>query len=228
MRRLLRHLFLVGSVTTLIGGSASVASARDNDPPAPRYEVTPSLAMPTRTKSDDDEAARSSLTSSDTQASVDPPTPDRTFYGWQNMVVGYAGIGMLAASMRGGGALPWFGLGVYALGGPIVHLAHQEYGRAAGSLVINVLTPVLVGAVAHSMDKGCAGREECGLDAISGMIGGVVFGMLAAPLIDGITMGWEDAPRKPPPAIAVQPTVTIARKEQNGASTTMFGLAGAF
>jgi hypothetical protein len=193
----------------MIAASPSLASADDGITPTSHYAVTPSLDVP---------------------ATKEPPQPERRFYGWQNMVVGYAGIGMMAATIKSGGALPFFGFGVYALGGPIVHIGHEQYARAAGSLVINVITPLLMGAVAHSMDKPCdRSREDgCSLDTLSTAISGVVVGMLAAPLIDGLTMGWEDAPRKPPPEISLQPTLTIARKEANGGSTTMLGLAGAF
>ena len=208
--------------------SGSVARASDHDAPPPRFTVTPALAMPSEVtttldvpKANSDAVALESTSES---------TPDRIFYGWQNIVAGYAGIGMMAAGVKEGGALPFVGLGVYALGGPIVHIAHKEYARAAGSLVINVLTPVLVGALAHSMDKPCAHNEEegCSLDTVGYAITGVVVGMLVAPIIDGVTMGWEDAPRKPAPDIAIQPTVSIARKEPNGASTTTFGVAGVF
>ncbi|MEO7092671.1 MAG: hypothetical protein ABI175_05430 [Polyangiales bacterium] len=213
MPRFLRPAVLVGSVLTLIATSAS-AAGRDEAPPAERYEVT------------------STLDATEPEA---PSTEPRRFYGWQNIAAGYAGIGMMAASIKTGGALPYVGFGVYALGGPIVHLAHEEYARAAGSLVINVLTPLLVGALAHSMDRPCVEGHDsetradgCNIDTMSAAITGVVVGMLAAPLIDGLTMGWKDAPRKPAPTVSLQPTIAIARKEANGASTTMIGLTGAF
>ena len=210
---------------------ASFARASDHEAPPPRFTVTPSLAMPSSASTPEPiEASEPEAIDASAGSTAEAATPDRTFYGWQNIVVGYAGLGMIAGGIRGGGALPIAGLGVYALGGPIVHLAHKEYVRAAGSLLINVLTPVLVGAVAHSLDQPCTGSHEdgCSLNDVQYAITGLIVGMLAAPIIDGVAMGWEDAPRKPAPELAIQPTVTVARKEANGASTTMFGVAGVF
>jgi hypothetical protein len=210
----LRRVIPALAALTLIATSGSAASASDLDEPATRYAVTTSVAMPSH-------------------EAPEPPT-ERRFYGWQNIVVGYAGAGSMFATIKTGSTLPILGFGVYALGGPVVHIVHGQYTRAAGSLVINVLTPLLLGAVAHSLDKPCATsansseNRDCNIDSMSAVITGFAIGMVAAPLIDGLAMGWEERPRTREPEVSVQPTLSIARKEPNGASTTMFGLAGAF
>jgi hypothetical protein len=161
---------------------------------------------------------------------IDAPrsSPRLVWYGWQNVVVGYAG-----ATMAYGGAsarsLPMLVIGglVYLGGGAVVHGVHGNPGRAVGSVGILAAGAAAGGAIGGSVacappanhdDSGS--RFACSIDHITT---GAFVGMLIAPLIDG-ALGWEDVSR----GIAVHPVTAIGVKDKNGVTTTTFGLGGVF
>ena len=74
-------------------------------------------------------------------------TPTRVWYGSQTLVADVIATTplWLLAAMDGSGAevlLP-LTLGMYALGGPIVHTTHKNWGRAFGSLSIRIGAPII-------------------------------------------------------------------------------------
>ena len=110
------------------------------------------------------------------------------WYGEQTLAtdaVAYGGI--IAGFSRDHVPLVLTGLATYAVGAPLVHLAHGETGLAGRSLGGRLLLPVagaMVGAVVGagiSDDADCE-SIECGV----GIGLGVVGGMLAATVIDAI------------------------------------------
>ena len=90
------------------------------------------------------------------------------------------------------------GLGTYALGGPIIHFAHDQPARGFTSLGLRVGLPgagVLVGA---GLLMGCPPNDEgwCAVGAV--IFGGVIAvgGALTAMIIDDSMLG--RAPKNPP------------------------------
>src|SRR5215467_11328850 len=69
------------------------------------------------------------------------------WYGWQTLLVDGAAIG-LGVATRNAGVF----LGAYALGAPIVHVAHERFGEAAGSLGLRVVMPLAAGGAGYSIE----------------------------------------------------------------------------
>jgi hypothetical protein len=85
------------------------------------------------------------------------------------------------------------GLGIYALGGPILHLAHARPDRAFGSLLLRALAP-LTGAYIGArvtQDSSLSGFE-------SGIIIGGSLGFLTASILDITLMCHDGEPELPP------------------------------
>ena len=113
---------------------------------------------------------------------VTPPIPEteRHWYGWQILITDGASVVTMPILI---------GFGGYALGGPIVHMAHGEYLRALGSLGIRLGAPFIGGFTALAFctpkgDFGCLGE---------GLIGFAVGG-LTAMAVDSAALAWETRP----------------------------------
>jgi hypothetical protein len=90
------------------------------------------------------------------------------------------------------------GLGTYALGGPIIHFAHQQPARGFTSLGLRVGLPGAGILVGTGLLLGCPPNDEgwCAVGAV--IFGGVIAvgGALTAMIIDDSMLG--RAPRNPP------------------------------
>jgi hypothetical protein len=129
------------------------------------------------------------------EASVAEPPQ---WYGWQTL--GFDGallVGTIAAGelSRGGGAfeeLAWVPAVAFLLGGPSIHLIHEEPWRALGSLGLRTGLPVLGGLFGRGFLASCPPPDgdygSCGLGELAV---GVATGMLAATLIDGFALARE-------------------------------------
>lgn len=105
-------------------------------------------------------------------------------------------------------ALPTLGVTLigYPLGGPIVHLAYENYGRAAGSLALRVGVP-MVGVIAtaavacrrppsdpqYPYDDG-----DSGMCAVMAVVIGAPLGAMVATAIDSAVLAWADEPEPEP------------------------------
>jgi hypothetical protein len=120
-----------------------------------------------------------------------------------------------------GVGLAYASLATYALGGPVVHIAHENYGRAAGSLGLRVGGPILGGAL------GCAADDSSGMfGCLGGLALGVFLGTLTAVVVDSAALAYEKVPETAAsrtPRISVTTNVALTRK--GGA---IVGLSGNF
>jgi hypothetical protein len=126
-----------------------------------------------------------------------PEEPSGLWYGWQTLATD-GGVLLLMVVVgstelsNGGGAAPWVvGLTAYALGGPIVHLAHGNPGRGALSLAMRLGMPLLFGYLGVQAEGCRSGSEFCGLGGA--LIGGSL-GIITAITIDAAFVAREDAP----------------------------------
>lgn len=122
--------------------------------------------------------------------------PERIHYGWQNfLAVGtsytliFTGVGTEQEwlAITGGAG--------YALSGPIIHAAHENWTSAGVSLGLNLGLPVGMGLL--GMGLACAGdgcRDSFGLGGVIGILFGGVLGMITASVIDVAVLSYEDAP----------------------------------
>lgn len=127
---------------------------------------------------------------------VDPETQTQ-WYGWQTLSLDAAAV-LLAFGASGGTALseaaPLMGatsLGTYALGAPITHLAHDNPGRAIGSLLLRGGLPIAFGAAGVGIEDCPDGGDFCGL---SGALYGGLVGALTAVVVDATLLSYEEVP----------------------------------
>ncbi|GAC1579466.1 MAG: hypothetical protein NVS3B20_10420 [Polyangiales bacterium] len=168
-----------------------------------------------------------------------------SWYGWQNMIVGHASLAVAAANLAGRTDPVWtlVPLSGYALGGPLVHLMHDHPIRAGVSFASNVGIPALRGLIGSKMAAGCHSDTTLfgtpntdprpgGWCQMGAMFTGILVGAIVAPIVDGLSLGWERTPNERSPAVSAklqwQPTFSMVPKDARGGSLTTVGIAGAF
>jgi hypothetical protein len=157
------------------------------------------------------------------------PNPAKRWYGWQTLATDGAAIAsfVLAGTTDETSVLPAVGLGAYLLGGPIVHAAHDNWGRAALSLGMRTVIPVATGGLffaANSCGENSSNDPDsdadawCGLgQAIAAVFGGLV-GATVASALDASLLAWE--PEEPTPQVA--PALGVTK------TSAWLGVAGRF
>jgi hypothetical protein len=99
--------------------------------------------------------------------------PERVYYGWQNIVVGYTGELMIVHGFFSDSpAIMGLGLATYAFGGAVVHGVHGNVGAAVASPFILAGVPLVLTLIIASM------RADEALAAPALYV-------LGAPVIDG-------------------------------------------
>lgn len=130
------------------------------------------------------------------------PTPavHHHWYGWQNLLVDVAALAVAIVSVNAD-ASALASVGIYLLGGPIVHCAHGQRGRGFGSLGLRFAMPIVgllgCGVFADGDDSACS---------LEGIILGGAVGMLGAIIIDAAVLAHEDVPNE----VSAAPRVSIA------------------
>jgi hypothetical protein len=141
--------------------------------------------------------------------------PTKQWYGAPMLVTDLTALSLFAAGFAGtaqpldpvvdvGSVVMFTGLGIYALGGPIVHFTENQGRRSAASLGLRVVAPIGgmltgggIGFIAVLATSDC---EEKGLCAVSGMVyGGLIgfaSGMLAATILDNALLSYKPITRK--------------------------------
>lgn len=148
-----------------------------------------------------------------------PPAPKYLNYRGYLFLSDAAAITvMLAGAAAESTPLAATGAGVYALGGPTIHLAHHQGGRAVASLALRIGAPLLLGLGGYALGASDCGSPSspsdpsaepdnswgfgCGLTEIIFTEMGVGMGMLAAILVDDIALGKVRVGRPRTPANA--------------------------
>jgi len=137
--------------------------------------------------------------------------PSYHWYGWQSAVLDTAAVGLtLPLALRDDGAelllFAFLGPPTYAVGAPIVHLAHDQVPKALASLGMRLGVPPVVGLGASVV---CAEelRKRC-------FYAGAIVSMLAVMVLDDGILARETAPApraSTPTALRLYPTFTFDR-----------------
>lgn len=125
---------------------------------------------------------------------------EKTWYGWQNLIVDAASITVLAIGVGqgtdGSGLRVAGGLG-YVFGSPIVHWVHGNIGPGFGSLGMRVLLPpiglvvgIIVGAIAGASDRNNS-IEDASSSIATGAVAGFFIGVAIPVALDAAVLGWE-------------------------------------
>lgn len=154
--------------------------------------------------------------------STKEPRPRTHWYGWQILLTDATAGALFAGSHALRAPVPaWtlfsLSIGTYALGGPIIHLAHGQTARAVGSLGLRVALPAALGLLVHPFG-GCDGVSKCERKRASIA---VVAGLVSALVIDATFLAWEPRER-PAPRAFVLPSLDL------GTDGGQVGLTGSF
>jgi hypothetical protein len=164
-----------------------------------------------------------------------PVPPERTWYGWQILLVDGGSLALLLAGAGSSSTQVVSDLGGigYVAGGPTVHWVHGNVGKGFASLALRLGLPLGGLVLGLLMANGsCGGGNSCD-SAVLDILLGFGLGFIAAPVIDVAALAYDDAPRKTPaaklstPALRLAPTATLPR-DAAGRVTPSLGLAGAF
>lgn len=170
--------------------------------------------------------AQTSLPAPLSEAESKPPDARSRWYGWQILGTDAAAVLLLMAAGAGNekaNHTEWLAIpaaGSYVFGGPIVHSAHGNPGRAGISLGMRVGLPLL-GILVGGLGDTCSSAEDNCIRA-SAALGGLL-GLVTAVTVDTVVLPWEKpAPTAVPPAatpcVAVAPVIA-----QRGGGLTVGG-----
>ena len=124
------------------------------------------------------------------------PTVSR-WYGWQTLATDGAALMLAVVAVRGdddiSSLLGLTSVALYGLGGPVVHLTHDNGWQALGSLALRGGLPVLAGAAGVALER-CDNSDEEDFCGLSGAVLGGLAGMVSAMVIDSAALGWERVP----------------------------------
>lgn len=115
------------------------------------------------------------------------------WYGWKVAVLDGTAITLTSLGVATEtGEIAVVSVGAAALGPPIIHLTHDNRGRALGSLALRIGLPAVGAFMARNGFCGahCNEREESASLNIISLFGGAV-GFLAASLIDIFALSWD-------------------------------------
>lgn len=141
------------------------------------------------------------------------PAPPPEWYGWQILITdGVAISGIVAGVAADSESLTT--LGVFYMGGPVVHWSHGYSGRGWESLGLRLGLP-LVGALA-GVGVASAATECHGFGCLGGAPVGAGVGALGAMALDVTCLAWEDPPqstrvRTTASPLTVSPTLELAQ-----------------
>lgn len=185
-----------GHVRALTVGSVTITAAYtgpSGSPMTARHEMRVSIAAPVA------------------------PVLEMRWYGWQTILVDAGTVALAFATMTPGCDGCGREVGVvsatvfvagYALGAPIVHVAHGRPLTGLGSFGLRVVLPVLGAYIGLAAVPCPPSREEgCGLGALPL---GFAIGAMVASVIDAAALAWEERPvvAETPAAISFAPAFT--------------------
>ncbi|HKY36721.1 MAG TPA: hypothetical protein VJN18_12315 [Polyangiaceae bacterium] len=143
------------------------------------------------------------------QSQADAGTTSRRWYGWQTLSLDVASLTIGAIGVKDMGEpgstsilMGSIGITGYTLGAPFVHWVHGQPGKAASSLGLRIVLPLIpVGLLSASSAARCPGANEeddaqhCRLVLRTMAVLGTV-GMLVASGVDASALSWEPEVRQ--------------------------------
>lgn len=126
------------------------------------------------------------------------PVLHERWYGWQSLSTDGAALLLLIAAGASSDqrnhlpdVLAYGAVGMYLLGGPVTHFAHDNPGRGLGSLALRAGLPIAFGALGYNLED-CSGDENYDLCGFPGALVGGVLGIGSAIAIDAAALGFEE------------------------------------
>lgn len=182
--------FVVPFAAALFATEARADEAATTD--APAAPATPPPAPPT--------APAAPATPPPSPAAPSPPANAATtsrlesrWYGWQTLLVDGAAIALAVASPNTPAA-GYGAFGVYALGGPLVHVMHGRAGIGAADLGVRVGGPFVLGLAGMGLELATTDPSSCSGFCFRGLAGfaiGAFIGYVSAIVIDAAVFARE-------------------------------------
>ncbi|QDG54758.1 hypothetical protein FIV42_29630 [Persicimonas caeni] len=144
------------------------------------------------------------LTGTSATAQADDSMQDE-WYGWQIMPVDAASVGLMVCGMAELEQTAMFsGFAGYALGGPIVHLAHEQWWKSVGSLGLRLGVPTTSVLIASAFSSSSGNSQAAFADAMGKGILALGLGAVAAMALDYIFLARKPMPSSNSSASQVQ------------------------
>jgi hypothetical protein len=144
--------------------------------------------------------ARVSPAVADEEGALPAPAPSSgaSWYGYQTVSADATAAALTALSFQtNSGAASWAAIGVYLLGAPVVHAAHQRPLAALGSLGLRIGLPLLASSVGAATADCSSNRvvndDNC---QFGPSLVGLGVGIVLAAIIDSAAIAW-DPPSSP-------------------------------
>jgi hypothetical protein len=173
------------------------------------------------------------------RAESTPPATSSHWYGWQTLLVDAGSLALLVAGLEAQSSAVGDLAGVsYALGPPVVHVAHDRVGPAIGDLFLRLGAPVVFavagGLVAADTASPNRSSNDAGLPVwLGGAATGLVIGVVTAVAIDAAALAWEPGTRASASTegrsvhVSLMPRVTFSGDAEHG-RTGWMGMGGSF
>lgn len=170
----------------------STASAQPAPPDAPPDSIPPVEAVPTL--SPPSMTAPVSAGPGAAAPASEEAEPERESYGWQIAIADAAGAMLLFGHNQSSASA---GVLVYALGGPIIHVAHEQGGRAVASLALRLGLPVASAWAWNAYaQSGCSPKDD-DCDTTGAVAVGLILGFVTAMVIDATALSHPVKVKKP-------------------------------
>ncbi len=228
------HFFFKTLVSTVVLASAVAASegialADDSAPAAVASPAAPPAAP----------ASEPPVRTVIVYAPPPAPAAKGEWYGWQTLTVDgastalvLAGVGVGAgANGTAGAALSLAGVTGFAVGAPIVHAVHGQWGIAAADLGLRAGAVALGAFVGHEVGRatssGCSSNSVplgCLGSSLDGLAIGATAGAVIASVLDAALLS-QDKPvpqETPAPSFSWTPSVSMVKGGGTGGVTGTF------
>src|SRR5262245_38497416 len=132
-------------------------------------------------------------------AAPSPAYAETRWYGEQVLGTDALSWALLGAALKAEEAGPAIaGVATYVVGGPIVHLAHENFGRAGISLSMRTAAPILGAAIGSVIDRNPEHDP-------SGLVVGLLIGWVGAQIVDIAVIASDEvrAPATAPHMISI-------------------------
>jgi hypothetical protein len=125
-----------------------------------------------------------------------PAAADQTWYGYQTLIGDAVSDGLIATGAWGPRGVPKIGLATYLLVAPVIHIAHGEPTRAAGSLGMRVGLLGLGAIIGRGACTDHYSKTEDG-DCLAEIFVGAIVGAVAAEALDAALLAYADKKATP-------------------------------
>ncbi len=155
------------------------------------------MLVATGARADDVTPPEAPPVASTTPTTAPAPRMVSHWYGWQTLLVDGAAIAVASASGQSA-AFGYTGVGLYAFGGPLIHVIHDRAGIGAADLGVRIGGPFVLGLIGMGVELAATKPNSCGGDlcfrGLAGFAVGFFIGYVTAVVLDAAVFAREKIP----------------------------------